>query len=83
MGFVERVHSLPSVALSEVQNSQYDEVQVTYGSMENFELLSKQFGLMSDTKVCVCVWMCAYVCACVCTLYVPVSIDVLCAYFVL
>eukprot|EP00731_Ephydatia_muelleri_P017830 Em0010g928a len=50
VGFVERVHSLPSVALSEVQNSQYDEVQVTYGSMENFELLSKQFGLMSDTK---------------------------------
>ena len=70
MVFVERVHSLPSVALSEVQNSKYDEVQVAYGSMENFELLSKQFGLMSDTKVCcvdVCVCMCMRVytvCAC-------------------
>ena len=76
--FVERVHSLPSVSSYEVQNSQHGEVQVTYGNKEDFETFSKHFGLMSDTKVWVCVvW---YVCCVVCVLCV--YLCVVCVVFV-
>ena len=49
--FVERVHKLPSVSSDEVRSSQHGEVQVRYTDMKQYEYLSKELGLMSDTKV--------------------------------
>lgn len=48
--FVERVLNLPLVSYSDISSSQYEEVQVKYTDTRQFESLSKEFGLMSDTK---------------------------------